>query len=123
MFLERHAGTDRKRALRDNRPFVQPHGNEMRRDAGDFHAAFVSLPIRLRAGKTRQQRRVDVDDFVFVPPHEVRRKNFHEPRQHDEINFMFFEQVQRAASALARSFQLMCAKGSLNFLARGAKSA
>src|ERR1039458_9739197 len=49
---ELHAGTDLKTSLRDDRAFVQPHRDEMRLDEGPIHALLVSLPIRLRAGKT-----------------------------------------------------------------------
>ena len=39
---------------------------------------------------------MNVDDLVFVTPHEVRREDFHEAREHDKINLMFFEQAQHA---------------------------
>jgi hypothetical protein len=40
---------------------------------------------------------MNVDDLVFVTPHKVRRENFHEAREHDKINLVFFEQSQRLA--------------------------
>ncbi len=47
---------------------------------------------------------MNVDDFVFVAPHEVRRENFHEPRQHDEINLPLVKQFQRLRFRLRAVF-------------------
>ena len=38
---------------------------------------------------------MDIDDFVFVPPDEVRREDFHEPREDDEINLVRFQLGER----------------------------
>jgi hypothetical protein len=48
--FECHAGMDFKRVLRDDRPFVYPHRDEMHGDACDLHAPFECL----RARKTQQ---------------------------------------------------------------------
>ena len=88
--LECHARLDAETFLRDDRPLVEVHAHEVRRHAGNFHAMLVRLPVRLRAGETRQQRGVNVDDLVLESPDEVRRQNFHEPRQHDEIRLRLF---------------------------------
>src|ERR1017187_2087337 len=121
--LERHAGTDLKTALRDDRAFVQPHRNKMRGDAGDLHALLVSLPIRLRAGKTRQQRRMDVDDLVFVPHTKFGDRIFMNRASTTKSIWCSSKSCSAAFSDFARSCQLRCAKGSLCFLACGAKSA
>ncbi len=38
---------------------------------------------------------MDVDDLVLPAPDEIRRQDFHEPRQHDEIDLVLFEQLER----------------------------
>lgn len=48
--FECHAGMDFKRVLRDDRPYVHPHRDEMHGDACDLHAPFKGL----RARKTQQ---------------------------------------------------------------------
>ena len=52
--LECHARFYTETFLHNDRPLVQVHAYKVCRDAGDFHTMLVSLPIRLRPGKTRQ---------------------------------------------------------------------
>jgi len=40
---------------------------------------------------------MDVDDLVFETPDKVRRENLHEPREHDKIDFVFVQDLERAA--------------------------
>src|SRR6267154_1955895 len=84
--LEAHARTNREAVLSDDRTLVQVHRHEMGRNSNDFHALLVGLTVRLRAGKTRKQRGMDVDDLVFIAPDEVGREYLHEPRQYHEIH-------------------------------------
>lgn len=39
---------------------------------------------------------MDVDDLVLKPPRDVWRKNLHEPREDQKIDFVFFEQLQQS---------------------------
>src|SRR5262249_4556048 len=103
-FLETHLRTNMETVLCDDGAFVKIHRDEMRRDPDDFDALFVSLPISLRPRKTGQQRGVNVDDFVFVPPHEIRRQDLHEPCQHDKVDFIFVEGLERCQLALQTVF-------------------
>jgi len=45
---------------------------------------------------------MNVDDFVFVTPHDVGREDFHEAREHDEINLVLFKQAQTPGARPAR---------------------
>ena len=88
-----HAGFHGEGGLGDDGALIEVHINKVRGDAGNFDAVFVGLAIGLGTGKAWQQGRVDVDDFVFVMPHELRGKDLHEPREHDKINTVFVEDL------------------------------
>ncbi len=88
-------GLNGSAGLGDDRTFVQVHADKMGGDPDDFHAVFVGLAVGLRARKARQERGMNVDDFIFVTPNEVRRQNFHEPREHNVINFVVSQQSER----------------------------
>ena len=44
------------------------------------------LPDRIEAGERGQQRRVDVDDPVAEPRHELRREQLHVAGEHDQVD-------------------------------------
>ena len=72
--------------------------------ADDFDPLLVGLTIGLRPRKTGQQRGMYVDDLVFVTPDKVRRENLHEPREHDEINFVVVQHSERAVLRVGAVF-------------------
>src|SRR5512133_1746344 len=47
--LQRHAGSDSKTSLRDDRSFIEIHRHEVGGDTNDFHALLIGLAISLRA--------------------------------------------------------------------------
>ena len=59
-----------------------------------LHPVFPSLAIGARSGKTRQQRWMDVEDFVLKMPNKPRRKNLHKPRQHHKVHLKIFRNLQ-----------------------------
>jgi hypothetical protein len=75
--------------------FVEVHRDEVGGDADDFDTLLVSLTVRLRSRKTQEQRGMNVDNIVLVTPNEIGGEDFHETRQHHEINFMFVQDFQR----------------------------
>jgi len=89
---ERFVAFDDEGFLGDDRAFVEIGGDEVGGDADDFDATLVGLAIGVRAGEGGQERGVDVDDFVFPAPDEIGREDFHEAGEHDEIDFMLFEE-------------------------------
>jgi hypothetical protein len=52
--LERHAGVDFSRVLRDDQPLVQTYRDEVHGDARNLHTAFVCLPAGPRIRETRE---------------------------------------------------------------------
>src|SRR5262249_5851188 len=93
-FFQRHAGFNRKAVLRDDWSFIEVHGDEVSGNADNFDALLVGLSIGLRTGKTWQQGRMNVDDFVFVAPNEIRREDFHESGKDDKIDFITVQNFQ-----------------------------
>jgi len=89
-FVRAHA----QNFLRNNRSLVEIGGDEMGGNSDHFHAPFISLAVSVGAWESRQEGGMDIDDLVFPAPNEIRGKNFHEPRQDDEIGLVFFEKLQ-----------------------------
>ena len=63
----------RNRPLCDHWTMIDLLVDEMDRNAGCFYAGGQRVADRVRAGKRRQQRRVDIDDLSFIPAHETGR--------------------------------------------------
>ena len=53
--------------LQHDRAGIELGVHEMDRDSGDFDAVRPRLPLRIRAGKRGQQRRMDIQDGVGKP--------------------------------------------------------
>ena len=54
----------RHRRLQDDRTVVELACHEVHGRAGDADAVLERLPLRVEAGKRRQQRRMDVEDAM-----------------------------------------------------------
>ena len=60
------------RLLQHDDAVVQLFVNEMYRATGDRDSVFERLALRVKAGKGRQQRRMDVEDPLREGAHELR---------------------------------------------------
>jgi len=116
-----HAGFNGKGTLGNDRSFIQPHGDKVGSDAGDLDAALVGLPVGLGSGEARQEGGMDVDDFVFVAPHEVGREDLHEPGQHDEIDLVFLQQFEGRLLGTVAVFPVQVGKRQLVRFGAGAE--
>jgi hypothetical protein len=67
----------RHRALHDDRSGIELAGDQMHGGAADLHAVGDGLPLRLEAGKRRQQRRMDVEDRIRKRVEERRADDAH----------------------------------------------
>lgn len=61
------------------------HTHKMRRHPRHLDAMLISLPVCLRAREAREERGMNVDDFIFIAPGEGWGEDFHEAGEDDEI--------------------------------------
>ena len=76
--------------------------DEVHGGAGDAHAVLERLPLRVEAGKRRQQRRMDVEDAVRKRVEQRRADEAHEAGETDELDAARAQQLgQRAIVGVA----------------------
>lgn len=97
------AWRNRHRFLEENRAVIDAGIHEVDGHAGDFGSPGQRVANGMRAGKGRQQRRVNVQDAPGKMLDEHRRENAHEPGQADELDPSHLEQGdERALITAAR---------------------
>src|SRR5580698_10041284 len=69
----------------------------MNRAAGELDAVFERLPLRLKARKGWQQRRVNVQNTVWERGHKIRRQQAHVAGETDEVDFVLVENLDDLA--------------------------
>ncbi|MCU1221576.1 MAG: hypothetical protein JWN42_2773, partial [Candidatus Angelobacter sp.] len=72
--------------LQNDWPMIQMLIDKMHRAARHLHPVFQRLSLRVHAGESGQQRRVNIDDAIGKSPYEVRRQKTHIPRKANQIN-------------------------------------
>jgi hypothetical protein len=72
--------------LRDDRPTVQHLVNEMNCAASPFDSMLQGLPLRIEAGKGRQQGRMNIENASAKSLYELGREQSHITGQADQIN-------------------------------------
>src|SRR3989442_5957460 len=77
--------------LQNDRAGVEIFVDEMHGAAGEFDAVFEGLALRFEAGEGREQRRVNIQDAVWIFGDEKGREQAHVSCQADEINSVFVE--------------------------------
>jgi len=82
---------DSRDPLLDDWPVVENFRNVVRRGANQFHAALVSLQMRLRSDKRWQERVMNIDDLLGVECNEFRRKNLHVTRENNQVDFVMLK--------------------------------
>src|SRR5262245_3572088 len=75
---------DRYGRLRDDWTTIELGCHQMHRDAADADAVRERLPLRLQAGKSRQKRRVNVENGVRERIEQRPANQAHESGQADE---------------------------------------
>ena len=81
----------RHNGLQDNRPGVEILVHKMHRAAGEIHAVFQRLPLRLEARKRGQQRGMNIQNAPAKRGNKKRRQQAHESRQANQVHFIFRE--------------------------------
>src|SRR2546427_1306186 len=77
--------------LQNDRAGVEIFVDEMHGAAGEFDAIFEGLALRFEAGEGREQRRVDVQDAVWIFGDEKRRQQAHVTGKANEIDSVLVE--------------------------------
>ena len=85
-------GTGWHNRLGDDRSSVDLRANEVHGATGEAHTRRQRLTLRVEAGESRQQRRVDIDHSVAPRVHERSVQDAHEPRQTDQLDVLAAEQ-------------------------------
>ena len=94
MFLRQHArrqavlaivSQHRHRGLRHDRSVIEVGGHEMDRRAMQLDAGHQRLAMGREAGKTRQQRRMNIEHAARIMGDERRRQDPQEARQHHQV--------------------------------------
>src|SRR6266700_2394957 len=77
--------------LQNDRAGIEVFVHEMYGAAGKFHAVFEGLALRFKAGERREQRRMNVQDAVWIFGDKKWGEQPHVSRQTNQINFVFVE--------------------------------
>src|SRR2546426_1118108 len=75
--------------LQNDGASVEIFVDEMDGAAGEFHAIFEGLTLRFEAREGREQRRMNVQDAVWIFCDKKRREQAHVSGEADEIDFVF----------------------------------
>jgi hypothetical protein len=89
------AMTHRRNALGNDRTRVEFSRDVMRRGTDEFDAALMRTVIRLRTGKGRKERMMDVDHPSVPTKRDRFRENPHVAGQHHKIGFKFIEHCSK----------------------------
>ncbi len=82
---------DRNGGLNDDGACVCPFVNEVNGASGDLHSVLKRLALRVKSGKSREKRRMDIHDREGKSIEENRRYDPHETGENNETNAMFPE--------------------------------
>jgi len=75
---------DRNDSLQDYRPAIEKFINEMHRTAAEFHPVVESFLLNVGAGKSRQQRRMNIQNTVWKSLEKNAAENPHETGKNDQ---------------------------------------
>ena len=79
---------DRHRRLNDYWPAIHLRSNEMHRTAMYFYPFFQRLPVRVKSGKSGQQRRMDIHQSALIARDKTLFQNVHEAGERDQVRFV-----------------------------------